>query len=592
MHKNFVKKVNELYELILEPLDNIYKMIAINNYKTMLDIEDKSKFSERYYKFNGLNKEKGIVYTPEEISVFIIKEALKAEDVINNPNIKVLDPACGCGNFIIPCFEYLKKIFIKNLHSINGKNNMNLKEQDITKHIIDNNLYGFDIDEDALRVLLLDLFTISGYINERNFKNRDFLLDSIDIDFNVIIGNPPYVGHKSVDREYSKLLKEKYKGIYKDKGDISYCFFKSALEKLKDKGKLSFITSRYFMESPSGEELRKILLEKTKLYKIIDFYGIRPFKKVGVDPAIIFLVNGRIPENEIENTKIEVIKPISSTGKNKKDFYEALFLNKNKRYKSFYVSNSSFNNNNGWILIDEKERNIIKKIEKKSYTSLSDICESYQGIITGCDKAFVVDYSTIKKENIEMNIIKPWIKSSYIYKNQVVGEDKFLIYSDSIKNEREYPNAINYIMKHKERLMNRRECKKDLRQWYELQWGRKQKIFEEEKIIFPYKSSSNRFALDKGSYFSADVYALVLKEHTVFSYKYLLYLLNSKLYEFYFKTFGKKLGEDLFEYYPNKLMNLCIPHIKGYSSKMEEVHLYKFFELTEEEIDIIENKTS
>jgi Predicted helicase len=588
MDKNFVKKVNELYELILQPLDNTYKMIAINNYKAMLDIEDKSKFSEEYYKFYGLNKEKGIVYTPEEISLFIIKEALKAEDVINNPNIKVLDPACGCGNFIIPCFEYLKEIFIENLHSINEKNHINLKEENITKHIIDNNLYGFDIDEDALRVLLLDLFTISGYINEKNFKNKDFLLDSIDTDFNVIIGNPPYVGHKSVDKEYSKILKEKYKGIYKDKGDISYCFFKSALGKLKDKGKLAFITSRYFIESPSGEELRKILLEKTTLYKIIDFYGIRPFKNVGVDPAIIFLINKKIPKNEIESAKIEVIKPITSTGKNKKDFYEALFLNENKNYKKFHVLSKNLDNK-GWVLVDEKQRNIIKKIEEKSHFLLEDICDSYQGIITGCDKAFVLDYSTIKKENIEMNIIRPWIKSSYIYKNQVVGEDKFLIYSDSIKDEREYPNAINYIMKHKEKLMNRRECKKGLRQWYELQWGRKQKIFEEEKIIFPYKAASNRFALDKGSYFSADVYSLVLKEDAEFSYECLLYILNSKLYEFYFKTFGKKLGEDLFEYYPNKLMNLCIPCIEDYNNQIDESYLYKFFELTEEEINIVES---
>ncbi|KZL93742.1 Eco57I restriction-modification methylase domain-containing protein [Clostridium magnum] len=587
MHESFVKKIKELYDLILQPVDNMYKIITINNYKTMLNIKVKNKLSEEYFRFNGLNKEKGIVYTPEEISLFIIKEALKPQDIINNPNIKVLDPACGCGNLIIPCFEYLKEIFSENLNLINEKNCINLKEEDITKHIIDNNLYGFDIDEDALTVLLLDLFTISGYINTQNFKKKDFLLDSIDMNFNVIIGNPPYVGHKSVDKEYSKLLKENYKGIYKDKGDISYCFFKSALEKLEYKGKLSFITSRYFIESPSGEELRKILLEKTKLYKIVDFYGIRPFKNVGVDPAIIFLINEEIPKNQIDNVEIEVIKPMTSTGKNKKDFYEALFINEDNNYKKFYVLSKNLDNK-GWILVDEKQRNIIKKIEEKSPFLLEDICDSYQGIITGCDKAFVVDYSTIIQENIERDIIKPWIKSSYIYKGQVLGESKFVIYSDLIDNEQKYPNAINYIINYREKLMNRRECKKGLRKWYELQWGRNGGIFEKEKIIFPYKSSTNRFALDKGSYFSADVYSLVLKEHTVFSYDYLLYLLNSKLYEFYFKTFGKKLGENLFEYYPNKLMKLSIPYIADYNSQMDESYLYKFFELSKDEINIVE----
>lgn len=586
MDKRFVKKVRELYDLILQPIDNAYKTIAIDNSKAELGIQKNNKFSDEYYKFNGLNKEKGVVYTPEEISLFIIKEALKPGDVINNPNIKILDPACGCGNFIIPCFQYLKELFNGNLDLINKKNHMNLKREDITKHIIDNNLYGFDIDDDALMVLLVDLFIISGYINERNFKNKDFLLDSIDVNFNVIIGNPPYVGHKSVNKEYSKRLKENYKGIYKDKGDISYCFFKRALEKMECKGKLSFITSRYFIESPSGEELRKILLEKTTLYKIIDFYGIRPFKNAGVDPAIIFFTNEEISRSE--TAKIEVIKPINSTGKNKKDFYEALFLNGNNNYKKFHVPSKNLDNK-GWILVDEKQRDIIKKIEEKSHCALEDICDSYQGIITGCDKAFVLDYNMIIEQNIERNIIKPWIKSSFIHKGQVSGESKFLIYSDLIDNEQEYPNAINYIIEHKERLMNRRECKKGLRKWYELQWGRNGEIFEKEKIIFPYKSNNNRFALDKGSYFSADVYSLVLKENTTFSYSYLLYLLNSKLYEFYFKAIGKKLGEDLFEYYPNKLMKLCIPYIKDYNSQMDESYLYKFFQLTKDEINIVES---
>jgi Type I restriction-modification system methyltransferase subunit len=587
MDKGFVKKVRELYDLIVQPIDNVYKLIAIDNSKTELGIEKNSKFSEEYYKFNGLDKEKGVVYTPEEISLFIIKETLKTQDIINNPNIKVLDPACGCGNLIIPCFEYLKEIFLKNLNLINKKNRINLKEEDIEKHIIENNLYGFDIDEDALIVLLLDLFTISGYINKKNFKKKDFLVDSMDANFDVIIGNPPYVGHKSVDREYSKLLKENYKGIYKDKGDISYCFFKSALEKLEYKGKLSFITSRYFIESPSGEELRRILLERTTLYKIVDFYGIRPFKNVGVDPAIIFLINEEVPKTQTDSVEIEVIKPRANTGKNKKDFYEALFINKDRDYKKFYVLRKNLNNK-GWILVEEKQRNIIKKIEERSQLRLEDICDSYQGIITGCDKAFVVDYNTIIEEDIERDIIKPWIKSSFIYKGQVSGESKFLIYSDLINNEEKYPNAINYIINYKEKLINRRECKKGLRKWYELQWGRNGEIFEKEKIIFPYKSSSNRFALDRGSYFSADVYSLVLKKEANFSYNYLLYLLNSKLYEFYFKTFGKKLGENLFEYYPNKLMKLSIPYIEDYNHEMDESYLYKFFKLTEDEINIVE----
>ncbi|MDW8799978.1 N-6 DNA methylase [Clostridium sp. A1-XYC3] len=582
MFENFMKKIDDLYNIILQRSDSINKLAAIDSYRIMLNIEEKNSFSDEYYKFSRINKEDGVVYTPYEIAVFIIENLIKPEDIINNPYLKILDPACGCGNLIVPCFKYLRELFLRNLQEINYKNHMSLKEEDITTHIIDYNLHGTDIDVKALKILLIDLYSISGYIKESNFAAKDFLVDNIEEKFDIFIGNPPYVGHKLVDREYSRLLKEKYKGIYKDKGDISYCFFKKAINNMSKKGKLSFITSRYFLESQSGEELRRILKGETTIHKIVDFYGIRPFKKVGIDPTIIFLSNEKVEEN-----RIEVIKPLITKGKGKNGFYDSLFINKGNSYKSFSILERDLEDK-GWSLISEKEKNIIRKIEKKGYDTLGNICNSYQGIITGCDKAFVIDDEIILKEDIEKGIVKPWIKSSFIQQNRIEGERQFLIYSNLIDKEEEYPNSIRYISEYKERLANRRECKKGFRKWYELQWGRKQEIFEGEKIIFPYKASSNRFALDKGSYFSADVYSLVLKEKGVLTYDYLLYILNSKVYEFYFKTFGKKLGEDLFEYYPNKLMELTIPYIEDCTGNEDDTYLYDYFGLTEEEIGIIE----
>lgn len=582
MYEDFIKIINELYNIILQQANGINKLEIIKNYKALLNIEEKNSFSDKYYNLSKTNREEGVVYTPIEIAEFIVENSIKPKDIINNPYLKILDPACGCGNLIIPCFKYLRKLFLENLQEINNKNNMVLKEEDIIKHIVDYNLHGIDIDTRALKTLLIDLYNTSGYINKSNFIAMDFLLDDTEEKFNIFIGNPPYVGHKLVDREYSKLLKDKYKGIYKDKGDISYCFFKRALDCMSKKGKLSFITSRYFLESQSGENLRRILKEKTLIYKIVDFYGIRPFKKVGIDPTIIFLSNEKLEEN-----RIEVIKPLVVKGKGKNDFYESLFINRDNIYKRFYILERDLQDKS-WSLISEKERNIVKKIEEKSYDVLGNICDSYQGIITGCDKAFVIDNETMVKENIEKDIVKPWIKSSFIQKNKIEGEKKYLIYSNLIEKEEEYPNSIRYIGEYKEKLTNRRECRKGFRKWYELQWGRKQEIFERKKIIFPYKSNSNRFVLDKGSYFSADVYSLVLKENSIFRYEYLLYILNSKLYEFYFKTFGKKLGEDLFEYYPNKVMELSIPYIKNYNGNEDDAYLYDFFGLTKEEISIIE----
>jgi adenine-specific DNA-methyltransferase len=582
MYEHFIDKINELHNIIISPIDDTYKIMAIQKYKKLLDLRE-DKFSDLYIRLMGKNKEKGVVYTPKEIASYIVNNVLKLEDILNNPHLKILDPACGCGEILISCYFILKDIFEVNLHNINKINSLNLKRDEISNHIIKNNLFGFDIDDLALKILRIDIFELSGELSS-NLKQADFLIDNIDEKFHIILGNPPYVGHKAIDKGYSKMLKASYKNIFKDKGDISYCFFQAALNNLSKSGKLAFITSRYFIESPSGEELRKILKEICSLYKIVDFYGLRPFKNVGIDPVIIFLKN-----KEDVSGDIEIIKPIHKLKRNKEKFYKSLFENEGSYYKQFYINKNTLNNK-GWILRDEKERNIISKIEEKSFTHLYNICDSYQGIITGCDKAFVVDEKIIQEKRLERDIIKPWIKSSYINTQEVNYRDSYLICSDLIENPEDYPNTISYIQEYKNKLIERRECKNGVRKWYELQWGRKKEIFDEEKIVFPYKSSDNRFALDKGAYFSADVYALVLKENVPFTYEYLIELLNSKVYEFYFQSFAKKLGDNLYEYYPNNLMKLCLPTM-GTISKVSDEELNYFFEFNEEEIRIIEECT-
>ncbi|EDK35166.1 Eco57I restriction-modification methylase domain-containing protein [Clostridium kluyveri] len=581
---DFIESIKKIYNFMETPIPKEEKLEIIKNFKQQFNISEKEYFSQKYYELVSINKRAGIVYTQRELSYFMIKNLIEEKDVIYNPFVKIVDPACGCGNILSVCFFYLRHIFIKNIEVINNVNNINLKLENINSHIVCNNLFGFDIDEIALKILNIDLFSISGEFQKENFVLKDFLIDAIEKKFDIFIGNPPYIGHKSIEKKYSETLKRVYKNIYKDKSDVYYCFFEKSLKSLEKAGKAAFITPRYFCEACSGKQLREFLSTNTTIYKIVDFYGIRPFKGVGVDPIIIFFRN-----KKGLNNKIEIIKPDKSEKKGRNKFYDSLFLNKDKiRYKKFFIPQSSIDDN-GWVFISEFEKNIINKIRQKCNFTLKDICESYQGIITGCDRAFIADRDTILKNKIELNIIKPWIKSSYIHKNSIDGDKKFIIYSNFIEYESQYPNSIEYIGQYKEKLIKRRECKRGTRKWYELQWGRKAEIFEDKKIIFPYKSQNNRFALDKGSYFSADIYSLVIKRNDLVDYNTLLNVLNSSIYEFYFKTFGKKLGCNLYEYYPSNLMKLYIPPIISSKSYNFQEQLYDYFQLTHKEIKFIEN---
>jgi len=558
----------------------------------------------------------GKFYTPVFIIDFILGKILSDIDLIEKPFVKILDPACGCGFFLIRAYDFLKGKFKKELpilrkryydedYEINQNGNIKTvkgeqywREENLHYHILKHCLYGADIDREALKICSAGLLAKdeNPYADELNivcgdslfrwekYYDKEQLYDELqnqkliyDIKntlenkveyadkaraeeilknvefwsnkFDFIIGNPPYVGHKELSIEYKKWLLDEYEDTFKDKSDLSYCFYQRALEVVEDKGMIGFISSRYFMESPTGRNLRRYLRDNCRIINIVDFYGEEIFPGVGVAAAIFFISKEVDSNNEIEiwkyqGSKLNEIEP--------------------KDFETFKIRQDKISEDR-WILIPDEARKVLDKIESSCTIKLGDIVESFQGIITGCDKAFIMDDKTIKDLGIEEELLKPWIKNSHVERYRVRNSNLKLIYSDFIDEPKKYPNSIKHIEKYRERLENRRECKKGFRLWYQLQWGRNPELFMREKIVYPYKSTGNRFALDKrGCFCSADVYSFILKNEVKgYTLPFLLGVLNSSIYEFYFKLFAKKMGKDIYDYYPNAVMDLKIPDYKS-----------------------------
>lgn len=482
-------------------------------------------------------KELGSFYTPFEVVRFMVDDILKDINYEKNPDIRILDPSCGGGYFLIEMYKRLvvmaEKIGVKNPE----------------EHVMNVNLYGFDIDENAIMITQIEIYEKTGHAAP-NIECRDFLI-GIKEEYDIIIGNPPYMGHKVLTGEYRERLHEEYKSVFSDKGDLSYCFIKRGIDSLKHSGRLAFLTSRYILEALNGNDIRRYIRENGKLVSIIDFYGVRIIKGVGVDNIILKFEK----ELEIEYTDFFRVKS-TAKGMGAEVFND--ITSKRERYVKHINMNISRLKDEGWSFLDHVETSIINKING---FELSTFCDSFQGIITGCDEAFVIDRDDAISLNIERELLKPWIKNKNVREYSVTKSEELLIYSDLIMDEKIYENAIRYIEKYRGKLQKRRECEKGMRRWYELQWGRKPDLFEGSKIIYPYKASKNRFALDNGNYFSADVYAIKIKDMFInsISYEFLTGVLNSSIYEFYIKTMAKKLGDDLYDYYPNKIMKLKIP---------------------------------
>ena len=287
----------------------------------------------------GFSRNIGIIYTPKKIVDYIIsdifriyfenlmdfqklvedntynKALIKNKDLYNAlikkiQNIRILDPACGSGRFLISAAD--------KLYNLYRLLNINLSNFEIKRNIIEKNLHGVEIEKPAciisklrlikwlfhnnethpkiknLTIKRLKVIDYDQFIKPLNLKfniyNLDFLLEFNSKNYDIIIGNPPYIENKKIkDINYKKKLKERFKSAYK-LFDISVVFLERALELLKqDSGCLSIITTNKFFSADYGVRIRQLLINETELKEFINISSIPIFKKIAAYPIIISL---------------------------------------------------------------------------------------------------------------------------------------------------------------------------------------------------------------------------------------------------------------------------------------------------------------
>ncbi|MHA2035569.1 MAG: Eco57I restriction-modification methylase domain-containing protein [Promethearchaeota archaeon] len=234
--------------------------------------------------------------------------------------IKILDPACGSGRFLISTANILYEFF-RFL-------NTGLDKYEIKKNIIQNNLYGIDIEKSAFIITKLRLsywllsesisnfkfpdLTVKGFhleeinkiINsfgiEFNLFNLDFLLEFNPKKFDIILGNPPYVENKKIKTlEFKRKLTKRFKSAYR-LFDLSIVFIEKALELLKEEnGILSMITTNKCLAADYGIQIREILLNNTELKEIIDISSIPIFNRIAAYPIILTFKKSLANSNNI-----------------------------------------------------------------------------------------------------------------------------------------------------------------------------------------------------------------------------------------------------------------------------------------------------
>jgi methylase of polypeptide subunit release factors len=377
------------------------------------------------------------VFTPVE-SVF---ELLDFVGYTNNLfNKKVIENACGDGNILK---EIVKRYIEDALPN---------KTIDDIKIGLEQNIYGAEIDCNHYAKCINNLNKIAETYNIANVRwnifNKDILKEKLSIKFDFVIGNPPYIAYKDLDKKTREFLKKTYKSCSFGKFDYCYAFIEHSLNSLTPRGRLAYLIPSNIFKNVFGQTLRDMICPYTT--KVYDYTTQKLFKNALTSSAIL----------------------ICDKASNRKciEYYDVVNNHKNIIRKDKLTDK--------WRFL-----NINNSVEKKRF---GDYFSASITIATLYNKAYILkdyqeeeDYIIVGYHRIE----KELVRKSVSPKTLSYGKEELILFPYRYKNgvlirfssetfEKEFPGAAEYLNSFSEKLHQRNSDKSI--NWFE--YGRTQAL--------------------------------------------------------------------------------------------------------------------
>jgi hypothetical protein len=538
-----------------------------------------------------VKKAGGVYYTPAYIVDYIVRQTVGKLVEGRTPKqvakLRVLDPACGSGSFLVGAFQFLldwhRDWYLADAVKAHGKEvyqgsggqwRLTTAEK---KRILLNNIYGVDIDSQAVEVTKLSLLlkvlehenrdTLERqlrFLHERalpdlgkNIKcgnslvGTDFyngrqmsLLDEEeryrinvfdwkteflqvftgkDGGFDAVIGNPPYIRMEEF-KELKDYLRQRYK-CHDERTDLYVYFIEREHALLRHGGRFGMIVSNKFLRANYGQKVRELLTNAGNVDRIVDLAGLPVFRGATVRTIVLLTTKGGDKRALAYSppVKLETFLGVESGARTLDDAVGPITLS----VPPEQLTDSS------WNLGRPETTKLLAKLDRAT-TPLVDVVggKICRGVVSGLNEAFVVTRkqrnAIVKANPRAAGVLRPFLQGRDIRAFWIEQRDEFLLYTYKGIDIKPYPAVLEHLRPFKEQLQDRATKQ----EWYELQQPQLayRALMERPKIVFPDIATTCRFALDTGGRFGANtVYFLPTGDLT------LLGILNSRLAHFYFK---------------------------------------------------------
>ena len=277
-HYDSTASSEAIYDNNSERISECERFLQDNNFSP--DIENVISFFETFEDTGAVSRN-GIVFTPLYIAKYMVKLMLASLSSWNE-DIRILDPCCGCGIFLLAVIE-----------EVHDRFNIPVRE------IIENNIYGFDILNENVRRCRSILKVVCLKYNESyaGLDDNIFTLDSLRVDwssaagvkdFDFIIGNPPYVSSKDMDKSTLDYIRTYFR-TSSGMSNLCETFIEKSIDYLSKSGKCCFIVQNTFLNSANSSKLRDLLRTEELIDIIIDYTDTHIIDKAKAYSCIILL---------------------------------------------------------------------------------------------------------------------------------------------------------------------------------------------------------------------------------------------------------------------------------------------------------------
>ena len=506
--------------------------------------------------------------------------------------ITICDPACGSGAFLNAALQFLMnehRLIDEMEAKVTGSN---IVFQNVENSILENNLFGVDINDESVEIAQLALWLRTAKPHRKlntlnqNIKCGNSLISDPAIagdkafnwqeqfpkvfekgGFDVVIGNPPYLRVQGLRENFEKESKyyEQHYASATERFDFYVLFVERAFSLLNNNGLMSFILPHKFINASFGIGIRKFIYDNKALKFLIHFGSEQVFEDASVYTCLIGL-------SKCENREFEFAKIAPKE------------LNNSIEIEN--IPEDHLSDSKKWNISSENDAVVLDKINKMPFMVKDVFKGIFQGIVSGDNKAFYL-YDCIEKENyiegfsqvsnsriiIERDICKPIFTGKTISRYNLIDKKEFLIYPYHLQNEKtvfynetelekNFPKCFDYFQSIKERLENRGTASMSYPIWYALWNARNIQNLSAKKIFTPDICFGSSMCFDEvGRLHNDTSYGLILKEPSDEIYKAYLAIFNSKITWYFLTKTGTELRGGYFRFKTKYLEPFPLPDL-------------------------------